>query len=580
VNLEQLQRMLDGHEWNDVEFKEARNNVPDKIYRSVSAFSNTAGGWVVFGVKDDDGNLSVVGVVAVDKVQNDFITALRGKTKISRAIELNADLLEHDDGTVLAFYIPEAHRNDKPVHLKGELRESYIRRGASDLKCSEDELRRLIRDADTNRPDAEVIDIGLERCFDEPSLQWYRREFDRRKSGYEELSNVDFLNEWGLIVEKDGELKPTVASILLFGRGAALRQVLPRPIVDVQWINADCDEEQPDQRWFDRIVVEENLIKSWRELIEGYRKNSPERFEINPETLQRTNETPDYITFREAAINLLLHQDYVDHTRKPSIKFYRDVWVFSNPGDAFSSDEELLQPGDKPVRNPLIVNAFRRIGLSEQAGTGLREILKSWRQLGFDRPRICNDKSNKLFELTTPRWELVTDEQIVMQAALGVTLSEHETSAFALVIRNGEADLLGIKTVTGLLTREAEEVVNRLSMNRLVTPTREGDLSHVLLANHLRERFAQPDAGALSSFQWSLIDLCDVPRSLTDILETMKPEIGRQRFRRTELMPLLEGGILKMTLPETPSSPNQKYVLTRIGVDLKARRIGRSRDRD
>ncbi len=575
MNLEQLQRMLDGHEWNDVEFKEARNDVPDKIYRSVSAFSNTSGGWVVFGVKDDDGNLSVVGVVSVDRVQNDFISTLRNGQKVSRVIELDADMLEHDDGIVLAFYIPEASRNDKPVHLKGEFKQSYIRRGASDLKCTEEELRRLIRDADANRPDADVIDINLDRCFDEESLAWYRREFDKRKTGYEEKEHVEFLNEWGLVVEKDGELKPTVASIVLFGSGAALRQVLPRPIVDVQWIDAECDEEQPDQRWYDRIVVEENLVKSWRELIEGYRKNSPEKFEINPDTLQRTNETPDYITFREAAINLLLHQDYVDHTRKPTIKFYKDVWVFSNPGDAFSSDEQLLQPGDKPVRNPLIVNAFRRIGLSEQAGTGLREILKSWRQLGFDRPTICNDKADKQFQLTAPRWELVTDEQIVMQAQLGANLNEEETSAFALVVRNGEADLLGIKTVTGLLTKDAEEVINRLAMNKLVEPTREGDLSHVLLANHLREKFSRSDAGVLSETQWALIDLCDVPRSLTDILETLQTKISRHRFRRTEVMPLLEGGILKMTLPETPSSPNQKYVLTKIGVDLKARRISR-----
>ncbi|QDU47376.1 Divergent AAA domain protein [Symmachiella dynata] len=578
MNLEQLQRMLDGHEWDDVEFKEARRAVPDKIYRSVSAFSNTAGGWVVFGVKDDDGNLSVVGVVTVDRVQNDFITALRSANKMSRRIELEAELLDHEDGTVLAFYIPEVSRDDKPVHLKGDWRESYIRRGASDLKCSEEELRRFIRDAAQERPDGDIVELPPDRCFDDDALKWYRREFDKRKTGHEDKSQVEFLHEWGLVVEKDGQLKPTVASILLFGTGAALRQVLPRPIVDVQWIDAECDEEQPDERWYDRIVVEENLIKSWKELIEGYRKNSPEKFEIDPDTLQRTNATPDYITFREAAINVLLHQDYADHARKPSIKFYRDVWVFSNPGDAFSTDEELLQPGDKPVRNPLIVNAFRRIGLSEQAGTGLREILKSWRQLGFDRPKINNDKADKKFELTTPRWELVTDEQLVMQAMLGVDLNEHEASAFALAIRSGELDLLGVKTVTGLLTTDAEQIMNRLVVQRLVTPTREGEVKHVLLAEHLRERFSKDDAGVLSEEQWSVIDLCDVPQSLTNLIDVMNVETSRQQFRRRQIAPLLDSGILKLTQPDTPSHPNQKYVLTIIGVDLKARRLNRKKE--
>ena len=579
MNLEQLQRLLDGHEWDDVEFKEARRGVPDKIYRSVSAFSNTSGGWVVFGVKDDNGSFSVVGVVEVDKVQGEFITALRNASKVSRAIELDAELLNHTDGVVLAFYIPEVGRDDKPVHLKGDWRESYIRRGASDLKCSEEELRRFIRDAAQERPDGDVVELSLDRCFDDNSIQWYRREFDKRKTGYEEKSNVEFLHEWGLVVEKDSQLKPTVASVLLFGTGAALRQILPRPVVDVQWIDTECDEEQPDERWYDRIVVEENLIRSWKEMVEGYRKNSPEKFEIDPETLQRTNQTPDYITFREAAINVLLHQDYADHARKPTIKFYRDVWVFSNPGDAFSTDEQLLQPGDKPVRNPLIVNAFRRIGLSEQAGTGLREILKSWRQLGFDRPNITNDKADKRFELTAPRWELVTDEQIVMQAMLGVDLSEHEASAFALAIRSGELDLLGVKTVTGLLTADAEQVLNRLVVQRLLTPTREGDNSQVLLASHLRERFSKPDAGLLSEEQWTVIDLCDVPRSMTNLLESMNIESSRQQFRRREISPLLECGILKLTEPNTPSHPQQKYVLTKIGVELKARRLNRRQGR-
>ena len=46
--------------------------------------------------------------------------------------------------------------------------------------------------------------------------------------------------------------------------------------------------------------------------------------------------------------------------------------MFWNPGDAFTTTDELLDPTAKHLRNPAIVTAFRRIGLSEQAGIARR----------------------------------------------------------------------------------------------------------------------------------------------------------------------------------------------------------------
>ena len=85
--------------------------------------------------------------------------------------------------------------------------------------------------------------------------------------------------------------------------------------------------------------------------------------------LPRDDDPPDYVSFREAAINLLIHQDYRDHGRKASIRFFRDQTRFWNPGDALATTDELLDPTEKEVRNPAIVAAFRWIG-PERAGRG------------------------------------------------------------------------------------------------------------------------------------------------------------------------------------------------------------------
>ncbi|OQX29516.1 MAG: hypothetical protein B0D92_03325 [Spirochaeta sp. LUC14_002_19_P3] len=48
-------------------------------------------------------------------------------------------------------YIPEANRNDKPVYLNGDIKSSFIRKGACDVKCSGEELKRLLNDASIQR---------------------------------------------------------------------------------------------------------------------------------------------------------------------------------------------------------------------------------------------------------------------------------------------------------------------------------------------------------------------------------------------------------------------------------------------
>jgi len=49
-------------EWDDFEVKEAQNKLPDNVWETVSAFSNTSGGWIVFGVKQSGKRFDVQGV--------------------------------------------------------------------------------------------------------------------------------------------------------------------------------------------------------------------------------------------------------------------------------------------------------------------------------------------------------------------------------------------------------------------------------------------------------------------------------------------------------------------------------------
>jgi len=595
---DELIEKLKGYEWRDIEFKEASFAVPKDIYATVSAFANTEGGHLVFGVKKQDGGYEIIGVIDVDNVQNAFLSTIRAGNKLSAFVPVQEGKMDDPKGTVLIFFIPEAARKDKPVHLNGNLRESFIRRGGSDQHCTDEEIRRFVRDATDKPYDSEPVeDIPADGCFDDEIINWYRKEFNRREPGrHEPLKNLEFLNEWGFVVEKQGRLMPTRAGVLFFGKAKYVRQIIPRPIVDYQRIDFRVEDWTPEQRWSDRVTVEENLVRTWWQLVERYMKLAERPFSLDATTMRRNDEPPDYISFREAVINLLMHQDYGDHNRMARIQLFRDRSSFWNPGDAFYTEDQLLDTGAKNVRNPSVVSAFRRIGLSDQAGTGIRAIFKNWHRLGYIPPEINNDRAEKTFEMVLKKEPLISEKQKTFQTTLGIHLSEAEAEAFAYAYKKNRLTVTDVRALTGGTAAEAKAILDRLVVQVLLRPV---DLEAGLfeIQDHLRDQKAdlstgqvEPKTTDLSTGQvkplrdlldkhWDILVLCDIPRSLKELMDATGMG-SRDYFVSRYLKPLLDSRLIQLTNPESPRAPNQKYVLTKSGVDLNAWHLERLKKRE
>ena len=619
---DELMELLNAHEWRDVEFKEARSDVPRNAYETVSAFANTDGGHLVFGVRKNGQDFEVVGVLDIDKVQSDFLTTLRQPDKLSVIVGVHEELQKHGESDLLIFYVPEVHRSRKPVFLNGDIRRSFIRSGGSDIRCSDNERSRFLMDAAAERYDGQSVDFNLDTAFDSDSIRWYRAVYEGRPGNrsYATLSDTDFLNEMGLLVEEHGQVSPSCAAILLFGTNATFRQLLPRPVVDCQRFSLARDRADAGERWIDRRVLDENLIRTWQALIDWYQKFADRPFRIDPTSLQRDDAPPDYRAFRESMVNLLIHQDYSDHSRKADIRYYTDQTVFWNPGDAFATEVDLLEPGEKEVRNPRIVTAFRRIGLSENAGWGLRDVFRNWQQLGHVPPAIANIKGRKCFELILRKEELLSEHQVLFQASLGVQLTDEQARVFAFGCREEAITLPQIKAVTDLAGPDARKLADAL-VTKVLFRTMEAGRKYAL-AEHLEDRFRQTDQAAdqpevpgedlvtaqvqsgqpdlstaqveehsddlstgqilplteLSEIHWKIIELCDVPRRLSEILSALGVT-NRGYFKEHHLDPLIQSGIVAMTNPEKPRASNQQYVITEAGVQLKARRMLGKNDR-
>lgn len=126
---ELLQRLTD-IEWDDFEVKEAQNKMPNNVWETVSAFSNTSGGWIVFGVKQKGKRFEVQGVENGEKTESDFLNTLRNGQKFNFAIHPQSVKYIIDGKLVLAFHVPSS--SQKPIYFNTP-QNAYV--GRNSVSC-------------------------------------------------------------------------------------------------------------------------------------------------------------------------------------------------------------------------------------------------------------------------------------------------------------------------------------------------------------------------------------------------------------------------------------------------------------
>ena len=518
MNTSELKKLLHAGEWKDIEFKEARTDVPKSAFETVCAFANTHGGHLVFGVAQRSHAYEVTGVENPEKIQNDFLSVLHADAKINHDVDVTEQRLHIAGKTVLVFQIAENQRTRKPVYLDGDIRRTFLRKGSGDYKAQMQDIERMLRDAAVDRWDGQPFErVALKEAFDAGSLVWYRSRFHQASAGFNPRQpDRDFLYHWGFLIKQGRRFLPTRAAIMLFGSPLAIHQLIPRPTLDVQFLGYSTGDALPETRWIDRIVCEDNIIQAWEQLVSKYRFFMPKPFrDIDPVTLGRRDDPPGFRVFREAAVNLLIHQDYGDHSRKAVIKFFRDGIQFWNPGDVFGDDSRLWEPGEKEVRNPSIAMAMRRIAMCEQAGTGLRMMREAWRKLGHPVPNYKNDRAGKAFEFFIPE----LDKEVDMASDLVKAMFGVSSQAKASVEAHDKAH----------------------------------DKAHDEAHDHLSE------------VERKIISACkDAPRSSPELLALLGYG-NRTGNLKKALKRLRNIGFLELTISGRPRSKNQRYRLTAKG---------------
>ena len=615
MNQEELLAGIDSMEWDNIELKKACDADPEGVLEEVSAFANAGGGHIVFGVSEADDGYAITGVSDVDKVQEDLLS-LVGSKRISAVLPITAKVHEFSEGRVISVYVPEAHDSMKPVHLDGDLKRTFVRRGAGNHRCNMAEVADFIRHSDGSYYDSQAVEIDPLTFFDPDSVGWYRAQVPSGKGGTaNDDDDATFLRKMGFMVERAGQPFPVRAAVLLFGKQQYVSQLLPSMLVDLKFHRHAQGEYSASNRWADRLEVEGNLVNSLRTIIQFFEKHTNRPFALNLATLRRVDA---HESFREAAVNLLIHQDYGREGRSAVIRIFDDCVEFVNPGCALAARESMLEPREKELRNPRIVAAFRRMGISKQEGRGLPKIFGDWRRIGYLPPKIDSDKTHRVFRITLPTKLLSDDETQKVLESAGIDQHGDPALVVAFLLHENEADLTDIKALTGQVSAAARRFADDLVAqgiikrvegasprfrlgDRLVDINRAIGSATGSATRYMAERAAtqlddnKDDSGeaaiakdptgstvgssstldGFSEAQWAAIEIADTPCSIADLMEAAGLT-HKGSFRKAHLKPLIDGGFLEMTIPESPKSTRQRYVLTRYGRNLRRARFGAS----
>ena len=188
---------LEELEWEDFEVKAAKTSIPRSSFETVSAFSNTNGGWLVFGISQVDKTFKISGVEDAEKIEQDFITVLRGD-KFNQKIRVRSIKYNFDGKIVLAFYIPASKQ--KPVYFNSR-KNTFIRTGSGDQRATDAEIDAIYRDSAFGLKDKELTDFTVDN-LDERTIVDYRTYLENvnPEHRYNKLSTEQLLEKLQVVM--------------------------------------------------------------------------------------------------------------------------------------------------------------------------------------------------------------------------------------------------------------------------------------------------------------------------------------------------------------------------------------------
>ncbi len=373
-------------ETSNIEFKKAKDGVPENLYDTFSSFSNTSGGIIIFGV-DEKNNYEICGINNPDIFQKKITEqSLMMEPKIRPIITI----CEYEGKIIASAEIPELDIFSKPCYYsgKGKMKGSYIRVGDADLPMSDYEIYSF--DAFKYKTEDELrIKERIEKdIFNEIAINAFLDKIISLKPNLINLDKDTILKMNGII---DKNNYPTVCGIMNFGKYPQIFS----PNLDIVAVRCSTNqygiEDANGIRFIDNKRLDGTFNEMLRLAIAFVINNVKKATKINDNGIREDVLEYPIKAIREIILNALIHRDYSIHTENDPIRLtiYDDRIEVSNPGGLYGRltvDE--LGKVHSDIRNPFIASILEILEVTENRYSGIPTIYAEMRKAGLMEPKF------------------------------------------------------------------------------------------------------------------------------------------------------------------------------------------------
>ena len=376
-------------ETQNIEVKKAEKGTPERIYDTLSSFSNQIGGGVIIFGLDEKNNYKVTGVYDVQNLQ---IQITNYALQMEPPVRPIFTVLEMNGKHIVSAEIPECETSLKPCFYKaaGRVRGSYVRVGESDLPMSEYEVYSYEAYKKKIRDELRVIDRAELSAFSKELKDEYFQKVSSEKPLLAKHNKNSILNLQGLTDNN----KPTVAGLMLIGDYP--QRFFPQMSITAMVVNGKEIGRNGinGDRFVDSKRFDGTIIQMLEESMKFIKRNIKTAIIIDNNG--ERHDKPEYplIAVREIILNALIHRDYSIYTEDSPIRIilFSDRIEVSNPGGLYGRqtiDELGKKPGD--TRNPYIASNLEIMLSTENRFSGIPTVIEEMRVAGL-KPPVFEDK--------------------------------------------------------------------------------------------------------------------------------------------------------------------------------------------
>ena len=459
-------------ETSTLEIKSAEQGCPQRLYDTLSSFSNQDdGGIIIFGVDEKQG-YKEVGVYDPQDIQKKINEQCLQMEPVVRPL---LTVLEKNDKFFISAEIPGADITDRPVFYqgKGRVKGSYTRVGDSDEPMTEYEVYSYEAYRKKYQDDIRAIDRVSFASLDQDLLERYIELLKKGKPRLAAISNDEIYELMSIKRDKRITLS-AVMNFCPYPQAYFPQLCIIATVVPGTEVGTVGDQ---GERFTDNQRIEGNISDMLDGAMQFVNRNMRIKTIINPHTGKR-EDRPDYpiTAVREAVLNALVHRDYSIHTEGMPIQLimFDDRMEIRNPGGIYGRIKiDQLGKVQPDTRNPVIASELEVLKVTENRYSGIPTIRRMMQEYDLQQPEFIDERGSFVVKLY---------KDVMEQTAV-----------------------------------EMDRVDNRELLLFCKTPRTRKEISDYL---------------GLNSVTYAI---------------------------QTRVMPLVERGIIKMSIPEKPKSPKQLF---------------------